>query len=273
MKTKIYNAEGKQGKEISLPSFFSERVREDLIQKIVEAKKVWQPYAPSPVAGNQYSASGKLKHHRKVWKSQYGRGMSRVPRKTMSVRGSQFNWVGATVPNTRGGRRAHPPKVMSMVGLSKINKKELLKAFISSISASANEKYIKKRYETLREEKIGDVPYVVESKITDLKAKDLMNSLKNILGEKVYDVSIKKKKIRAGIGKLRGRKHKTSAGMIMVLANEEKLKNSRFEIKKVSELSVVDLAKGGPGRIVVYTENAIKDLENKIKGIAKEEKK
>lgn len=273
MKTKIYNKEGKQGKEISLPVFFSERVREDLIQKIVESKKVWQPYAPSPVAGNQYSASGKLKHHRKVWKSQYGRGMSRIPRKTMSVRGSQFNWVGATVPNTRGGRRAHPPKVMSRMGLLRINKKELMKAFISAISATANEKYIKKKYDSLKEEKIGNVPYVVESKITELKTKNLMNVLKEILGEKVYDVSIKKKKVRAGLGKLRGRKHRSSAGMIMVIGNEEKLKNSRFEVKKVNDLGVVDLAKGGPGRIVVYTEKAIKDLEDKINGSPKEEKK
>lgn len=222
MKTKIYTVEGKSGKDISLPSFFSEKVREDLIQKIVEAKKVWQPYAPSPVAGNQYSASGKLKHHRKVWKSQYGRGMSRVPRKTMSVRGSQFNWVGATVPNTRGGRRAHPPKVMSMIGLSKINKKELLKAFISALSATANEKWIKKKYETLSGEKLEKTPYIIESKLTELKTKDLLNSLKKILGEKVYEVSIKKKSIRAGIGKLRGRKHKSNAGMIMVIGKDRK---------------------------------------------------
>ena len=114
-KANILNIDGKKVKEIELPKCFSQPIREDIVAKVVEIKKQKQPYGPSPVGGKQSSASGKIVHRRHVWKSGYGRGQSRIPRKTMSRRGTQFNWVGAEVPNTRGGRRAHPPKAASMI--------------------------------------------------------------------------------------------------------------------------------------------------------------
>ena len=265
MKAKLYTIDGKQGKEISLPNFFSETIREDLIQKIIEAKKLKQPYGPSREAGNSYSASGKMIHQRKVWKSQYGRGMSRVPRKIMSVRGSQFNWVGATVPNTRGGRRAHPPKILSMLGFARINKKELKLALISALSATISGKWIARRYASLKDKKIDNLPLIVESKFIDLKTKDLLISLKKILGNDLFNLAIQKKTVRAGKGKLRGRKYKSNLGMLMVVGNKEMLKVSAFDIVKADKVGVVDLADGGVGRLTVYTEAAIKDLETKFK--------
>ncbi|MBT4376362.1 50S ribosomal protein L4 [archaeon] len=264
----LLSVDGKKKSTINLPKCFSEIVRESLIQKIIEAKKVTQPYGPSPVAGNQYSASGVLKHHRKVWKSQYGRGMSRIPRKTMSRKGSQFNWVGATVPNTRGGRRAHPPKSMSMINNARVNKRELRLAIISAISASANAKYLIKRYDTLKGQKIENVPFVVESKLVSLKTKDLIKSLQNILGNLFY-LAEKKKSIRNGIGKLRGRKYKKNLGLLIVLGNDEKLKSSLFDVQTVGKLGINDLANGGAGRLVVYTEKAIKDLQTKFATVPK----
>ena len=265
MKTKLYTADGKQGKEMTLPSFFSTRVREDLIQKIIEAKKQIQPYAPSAVAGNQYSASGKLNHKRHVWKSQYGRGMSRIPRKKMSRRGTQFNWVGATVPNTRGGRRAHPPKAISMINTNKINKKEMKLALQSALAATVQEKYLTKRYETLANEKITNLPFIVEAKFLGLKTKEMVKTLKTMFGEALSKVKKKKKSIRAGIGKLRGRKYKKSLGVLIVVGNEEKLKVKEFDVVNANKLSINDLANGGAGRLTIYTENAIKDLEAKFK--------
>jgi large subunit ribosomal protein L4e len=265
MKTKIYSIDGNKGKEITLPDAFQKIVREELIQRIIEAKKVKQPYSPKPGAGMEYSASGKLKHHRKVWKSQYGRGMSRVPRKIMTRRGSQFNWVGADVPNTRGGRRAHPPKIASMFVRKSINKKELKLALESAISATALSKWIVKRYSSLTDEKIVNVPYVVESKFVELKSKELISSLKKILGEELFKISIIKKEIRSGRGKLRGRKYKRNLGLLIVLGNDEKLKTNSFDIILANQLSVNNLAVGGPGRLTIYTENAIKDLGEKFK--------
>ena len=106
MKSKILDIHGKEKGSIELPKAFSETVREDIIAKVIEARKTRQPYSPSPVGGKQHAASGKIQHTRHVWKSMQGRGISKVPRKIMSRRGTQFNWVGAEIPNAVGGRRA-----------------------------------------------------------------------------------------------------------------------------------------------------------------------
>ncbi len=258
MKINILNIEGKKIKEIDLPKCFSREIRKDIIAKVLEIKKNKQPYSPSPVAGKQHSASGKIVHRRHVWKSGYGRGSSRVPRKIMSRRGSQFNWVGAEVSAMRGGRRAHPPKVLSMLNTLKINKKELKIALDSAISATANEKEVVRKYKSVSE--IKNLPFVIEGKIISLKTKDILASLKKILGETLFNVSVRKKIVRAGKGKLRGRKYKSNTGMILVIGDKEKLKTNAFEIKNVKNLGVVDLARGGPGRLTMYTENAIKEL-------------
>jgi len=262
-KLQILNIEGKKIKEINMPEFFSVPVREDLICKVLETKKTQQPYGVSPVAGKQHSAKGKIVHRRHVWRSGYGRGNSRVPKKIFSQKGSQFNWEAAEVPQARGGMRAHPPKPISMINTKKINKKELKLAFKSALSATANPKEVLKKYARLENKKIENLPLVVESKLVSLKVKGLMKSLKKILGD-LYCVAIPKKSVRAGKGKMRGRKYKKNAGMLFVVGKNEKLKTKTIDVKNAENLSVLDLAKGGQGRLVVYTENAVQELKNKL---------
>ncbi len=264
MKSDILDINGKKIKTIELPSSFSKDIKEDLIQRVLEAKKHKQPYAPYFMAGKQHSASGRVVHRRHVWRSGYGKGMSRIPRKTMSRRGSQFNWIGAEISSTVGGRRAHPPKVLSMMNKGKINKKEMKIAFESALSATANEKMISGRYERLRGQKITGVPFVVESKISSLKTKEFIESLKKILGEKLFEAGIKIKNIRSGRGKRRGRKYKSNAGALIVLGKGEKIKAQVLDFKTVDTLGVTDLAIGGPGRLTIYTEKAINDLREKL---------
>jgi len=266
-KVNILDINGEKINEINLPGCFSEKPREEIIAKVLETKKTKQPYSPSIIAGKQHSAKGKIKHRRHVWRSGYGRGISRVPRKIMSGRGSQFNWEAAEVPQAKGGIRTHPPKILSMINTKKINKKELKTAFESAISATANEKKITDRYERLKNKKIENLknlPIVVESKITTLKVKDLIASLKKILGKELFEIALRKKTVRAGKGKLRGRKYKGNAGLLFVTGRDEELNTNILDIKNTKDLSVVDLAKGGPGRLTVYTEQAIKDIENKF---------
>jgi large subunit ribosomal protein L4e len=258
MKTKISTIGGKIKEEINLPKCFNAPIREDIVQKFLETKKNQQPYGPNPLAGN-YSASGKINHRRHVWKSQYGRGISRIPRKIFSRRGSQFNWEGADIPSTRGGRRAHPPKAISRINTKKMNKKEIKIAFESALSATADKKLVEKRYERIK--KIDkDIPFIIDSKIIKLKTKELLKNLESILGKTLFDIAKKEKKIRAGIGKLRGRKYKKSAGVLIVIGENEKLKTKIFDVENAKTLSVSDLAKGGLGRLVIYTEDAIKYL-------------
>ena len=263
MKANILNISGEKVRQIELPKVFNEKVREDIVGKILEAKKSKQPYAPSLVAGKQHSAKGKLHHLRHVWKTLYGKGISRAPRKIMSRRGSQFNWEATEAPYARGGMRAHPPKVIGMINTRKINKKELSLALASAISATANEKYVTGKYNRLENEKVADLPLVVEGKLTSLKTKEMLESLRKILGEKLFDIAIKKKAIRAGKGKMRGRKYKKNAGLLLVVGDKEKLKTNAFDVKNVKNLSIIDLAQGGLGRLTMYTENAIKEMEKK----------
>lgn len=256
-KTKIISIDGKQGKEIELPKEFDAFVREDIVQKVLEAKKKQQPYAPSPIAG-QKSARGKIKHLRHVWKSGYGRGASRVPRKIFSRRGSQFNWEAAEIPSAKGGIRAHPPKVPGMINTKKINKKELAMALASALSATGKEKFVVKKYKNIG--KVENLPIVVEDKFAKLKAKEIKTALQKILGEELVEIAVKKKSLNSGRGKRRGRKYKRSAGMLLVIGDKENLKTKLFDVQKVKMLGVKDLAQGGLGRLVVYTENAIKEI-------------
>ncbi len=265
MKAKILDIQGKEKETIELPKCFSQKIREDIIAKVLEVKKTQQPYSPSPVAGKQHSASGKWVHRRHVWKSQYGKGWSRIPRKIMSRRGSQFTQQGAEISSVRGGRRAHPPKILSMINTKKINKKELKMALISAISATANSKEITKKYGRLNDKKIEKLPLIVESKIVSLKTKDLISSLKKILGKTLFELALQKKSVRSGKGKLRGRKYKKNAGLLLVTGEKEKLKTNSFEIKNAKNLGVTDLAKGRPGRLTLYTEQSIKELGEKLK--------
>ena len=266
MKANILSVEGKKLKEMELPKCFSSEIREDIVSRILEAKKIRQPYSPSPLAGNQYSASGKLIHTRNVWKSQYKRGMSRIPRKIMSRKGSQFVWIGATVPSTVGGRRAHPPKITEMINRKKINKKEMTIALKSAISATANKNEIKKKYSSLKNGEIKNLPLVVEGKFVSLKAKQIMESLKKILEGNLFEIAVRKKSVRRGKGKMRGRKYKENAGALIVLGKNEKIKTGLIQTANVKNLSIKNLAEGGQGRLVIYTENAINDLNEKYNG-------
>ena len=265
MKTKILDINGKEKGSIELPDFFSEKIREDIVAKVLEATKMKQPYGPSPVAGKQNSASGNIQHTRNVWKTMQGKGISRVPRKIMSRRGSQFNWVGAEIPNARGGRRAHPPKIESMINTKKINKKELEVALRSALSATANEKIVSEKYERLNGKKLVGLPFIVEPKLLSLKIKELVLSLEKILGKDLFEVALKKRKVRSGIGKLRGRKYKKNAGLLLVIGDKEKLKTNIIDVKMVKSLNVTDLAAGGAGRLTIYTEQAVKELGERIK--------
>lgn len=266
MKTNLFDIHGNKKSQIEAPKFFSEKIREDLITKIIETKKDIQPYAPAEMAGKRYSARGKLHHRRHVWKNLYGRGMSRVPRKVFSRRGSQFSWAGASSPNTKGGVRAHPPRVEHWNKFKKINKKEMEIAFISALSASASSKLILKRYSNLNNEKVENLPLIVESGISKLKTKELITSIKKILGENLFNVAIIKKTIRAGKGKLRGRKYKNNSGLLIVIGKEDKIKTGAFDVVNAKNLSINDLALGGLGRLVIYTENAIKEIGNRLNG-------
>jgi len=261
MKTKLFDKSGKETGSVELPKSFSSKIRTDVLLKVFESQRGihMMSYGSKPGAGAAYSASGILKHKRHDWKSTYGKGISRIPRKIMSRHGASFNWIGATVSNTRGGRRPHAPKAEKNL-FRKINKKELKIAFNSAFAGTVDKESLEKKYGR------GTLSgFVFDGKILELKTKEFLEVMKKVFGES-YGKILKKKSIRAGRGKMRGRKYKSNAGLLFVLSNEEEMKRKGIDVVRVRDLSIKNLSPNGvPGRIVCYTKNAIKEIGESFK--------
>ena len=260
IKTTLFTKTGSKKSEITLPEIFDIKPRQDIVSKYFELDKFIQPYSSDPEAGKKQSASGTISHKRHDWKGHYGRGISRIPRKTMWRRGTQFFWIGAEAPGTRGGRKAHPPKGIGVE--KKINKKEIKLAMNSAFAATANKEFILDRYSSLNEIELA--PTVIES--LPQKTKELVSTLKKIYGP-VFSLILKKKTVRPGKGKVRGRKYKSNAGLLIVTGKNEKAKFSGIDIKSLNNISISDLYP--LGRITLYTQKAIEELGEKPKEGAK----
>jgi large subunit ribosomal protein L4e len=261
MKAKILDKTGKEKGQMELPENFSSFVRGDLVLKVFESQKRKVPFGNFEEAGKRHSASGIIRRKRHSWKVSYGKGISRTPRKIMSRDGVSFNWVGAEVANTRGGRRAHPPKSWENQ-FRKVNKKELNIALNSALAGTINKNLIEKKYNQKIE---NNLPVVFSSDILAIKTKDFLETLKKVFGnsfEKVLQV----KRVRAGNGKARGRKYKRSAGLLFVLGEKEEMKRKGIDVVKANELTIKDLAPNGvPGRFAAFTETAIKEIGEKFR--------
>lgn len=256
MKTALYDIQGNKSSEIELPQLFETQLREDIIGKYFEAEKFefMHPYSTYAEAGKRHSASGTISHRRHKWKGHYGKGISRVPRKKLWRRGSQFYWIGAEVSQTRGGRVAHPPSLIKRI--RKINKKEKTFAFNSALASTFSQNAISSRYSSLSDIKISSA--VIEA--LPKKTKEFLSALKNIFGDK-YSSLIKNKKVRAGIGKRRGRKYKSNAGILVVTGSKEMQRFKGINIKSVRQLSISDLYP--LGRIALYTKSSLEEMGGK----------
>lgn len=260
MKADILDMTGRKVKSVDLPKQFSEEYRPDIIRRaflaLMSHKR--QPYGAKEGAGMRYSAT--LSRRRNRYKGAYGKGISRVPRKILTRRGTQFRWVGAVMPGTVGGRRAHPPKSEKDFS-QKINVRERKKAIRSAIAATIIPDVVKARGHN-----VENVPIVIESKFESLtKTREVLNILNKIgLRKEMERVSVKK--VRAGKGKSRGRKYKTKKGPLLVVSDKCSLLNSSkslpgVDVVKVKDLNVELLAPGSdPGRLCVWTDKAIEFL-------------
>ena len=268
-KLQVLDLNGTKKGEITT-EIFDSPIRQDMVQKIVESEKVQQPFAPFLWQGMQTSASGNVKHNRHVWKTDRGKGLSRYPKKRMSDKGERFVWTAAVIPGAKGGRRAHPPKVLSRI--LKINKKEQIMGLLSALAMTASEEQIKKKYTTLTNVQLKvKLPIIIDAKALSVKSGDFFESLNKMLGNETFAVAIQDARVRAGIGKMRNRTYKKNAGLLLIIGNKEEKKISGIEVIKANELKLIDLAING-ARLVMFTEQAIKDLEGRINGKGEEKK-
>jgi large subunit ribosomal protein L4e len=254
LKSKLFSQSGELKSEIELPKVFSSKIRQDMVMKYLEVEKfkLRQPYSNFEEAGKRHSASGTISHKRHEWKGHYGKGISRAPRKTMWRRGTQFYWVGAEVSNARGGRIAHNPT--GIYSSRKINKKEINQAMSSALAATANKEIISSRYSSIS--KIEVSAPVIES--LPSKTQELVSSIKKIFGDEAP--LLRKKAIRSGKGKKRGRRFKSNAGLLIIASESENLKSKIVEIKSYNQINIKDLYP--LGRLTLYTKKALEELQN-----------
>ncbi len=261
MKLKVFDKEKNQTEEIDLPSQFKEELRPDLIRRSVLSRqsKTRQKYGAKPEAGKRPSV--RISKRRHDYRTCYGYGISRVPRKIFSRQGRRMNWEGAFAPGTRGGRKAHPPKA-EKIFIKNINKKEGKKALRSAIAATINKDIVKERGHFIPD----NFPFLLDKNFEDLnKTKDVKQAL-NKLGFSKELQRIKEKKIRAGKGKIRGRKYRTKKGPLIVVGENSKIEKAAKNIQgidaiNVKKLNIELLAPGAvPGRATLWTKNALEIL-------------
>jgi len=259
---KIIDIDGKEAGSKKLPIQFSEPINPDIIKRAVLAIRSHNihPRGADPMAGEKSVA--KLSRRRRDYKSSYGHGISRAPRKIISRRGMRINWIGAFAPGTRGGRRAHPPKASKIWG-QKINTKENRKAIRSALAASLTKDVV-----IARGHKIPDnYPFFISNNFESLKKTGEVIKALVILGLTAELERSSKKNVRAGRGKMRGRKYQRAKGPLIVVSDKCDLLKSARNISGVDIVSVKSvnselLAPGTvPGRLTLFTAASIDRLE------------
>ena len=260
MKTTIIDIKAQKKQEITLPKVFSSEYRPDLIKRAVLAIQSHkrQPSGTDPLAGHRTSAA----YH----------GVRTGPHHMMNTETARMKRIHGGPPNlsmtarfvaqSTKGRLAHPPKI-EKIWKQKINKKERLLAIKSAIAATVLKEVVAKRGHMID----GiELPIVVEDNVQDFKKTKEVKDFLEKVGLKTEIEKSKDKKIRAGKGKMRGRKYKKKKSVLFVVTEDKgiskALKNipgSDFAI--VNNLNAELLAPGThAGRLTIWSESAIKKL-------------
>ncbi len=256
----LMSLENKKTGSIELPKVFAEEIDPELVRRayLTEESKKFQLKYTDPLAGKRKAAE--LTKRRRSYKTVYG-GRTRTPKKTMSHIGTSFSYVGAVAPNTVGGRQAHPPRAEKVL-VKKMNKKEMVLAIRSAIAASAVKELVS-RFHSVAE--LASFPLVLEDTINQLsKTKDAKKALAGVgLGGELERIG--ERRLRAGKGKLRGRRYKIRLGPLLVTTDDSKItraaRNLNVTVKKVDGLSIADVSHAGePGRLIIWTKGAIEAL-------------
>lgn len=245
----LYDIAGKIAGTVDLPPVFASDVRTDLIRRAVTAFAAnrRQPYGAAPRAGMRHSVrwSGK------------GQGVSRVPR----IRGTM---IGAQAPGTVGGRPAHPPVVDRIWG-KKVNEKERRKARNAALAAVRDAHLVSARGHRFSPK--VTVPVVVEDAVEGIETTSEAVEFLEAVG--VYEDVVRAKEgthIRAGRGKMRGRRYRQPRGPLIVVQDVAKARQGfgnlpGIEFATPAGLNAEILAPGGdPGRLTIIAAGALEAL-------------
>ncbi|KAG0129580.1 ribosomal protein L4 domain-containing protein [Tuber indicum] len=256
----IHGADGTPcGSTATLPSVFKAPIRPDIVQQVHTgmAKNKRQPYAVSEKAGHQTSAES--------WGT--GRAVARIPR--VSGGGTHRAGQAAFGNQCRSGRMFAPTKVWRKWHV-KINLGQKRFATASALAASAAAPLVQARGHRIST--VPELPLVIaDSAFADMsKTRAAVELLKSVGAYQDVTKASKSRKIRAGKGKLRGRRHRQRRGPLVIINPTDEnaqsvVKSFRnipgVETASVTSLNLLQLAPGGHlGRFVVWTESAFNAL-------------
>lgn len=248
MNATVRNLDGSDAGEVELPEVFETHYRPDLIKRAVQAAQAnrQQDYGADEFAGLRTPAESQGS----------GRGMAHVPRQ---------EGQGRRVPQAVKGRPAHPPKAEKDRGLD-INTKERKLAVRSAIAATTDAERVAERGHDFDDDL--ELPLVVSDEFEELlKTKEVVSFLEAVGAHADIERADDGKKVRAGRGTTRGRKHKEPSSVLFV-TSEEPSKAARnlagVTVATAANVSAEDLAPGThPGRLTVWTESALEEVANR----------
>lgn len=248
MNATVRDLDGDDAGEVELPDVFATPYRPDLIKRAVLAA---QANRTQDAGTDEYAG---LRTPAESFGS--GRGLAHVPRQNGRAR---------KVPQTVGGRPAHPPKVETDRGLD-INAKERKHAVRSAIAATADGDLVRERGHDFDDD--VEVPLVVDDEFEGLvKTKEAVAVLEALGVYADVERADAGKKIRAGRGTTRGRRYKQPKSILVVTSEEPSLAARNLagvDVATAAEVNAEDLAPGTrAGRLTLWTESAIAEVADR----------
>lgn len=241
--------------QVQMPSVLLAPIRPDIVQFVHTnmRKNARQAYAVKPMAGHGHSAHS--------WGT--GRAVSRIPR--VSGSGNGRSGQAAFGNMCRKGHMFAPTKIWRKWH-RKINTNQKRYAVASALAASALPALVMARGH--RVGKVAEVPLVLDARVESLKkTKDAIQVLKAVNAWADVLKVKRTKKLRAGKGKLRDRRHVQRKGPLVVYNNDEGIVKAMrnlpgVELCQVERLNLLQLAPGAHlGRFIIWTAPAFARLD------------
>ncbi|KAF8466833.1 ribosomal protein L4 domain-containing protein [Gautieria morchelliformis] len=251
----VRTGSGEASTSLTLPAVFTAPIRLDVVQQVHKsiAKNKRQPYAVSVKAGHQTSAES--------WGT--GRAVARIPR--VGGGGTHRSGQAAFGNMCRGGRMFAPTKIWRKWHV-KVNQNQRRFAVVSALAASALPSLVLARGHRIEE--VDEVPLVVPTSTEGLtKTKEAVELLKGLRAYRDVAKVSNSRKLRAGVGKMRNRRHRQRRGPLIVYNEDNGIVKAfrnlpGVEICQVTRLNLLQLAPGGHlGRFVIWTEGAFARLD------------
>jgi large subunit ribosomal protein L4e len=250
-----------------MPSVFLAPIRPDIVQFVHTnmRKNARQAYAVK----KRINEAG-MNHSAVSWGT--GRAVSRIPR--VSGGGTSRAGQAAFGNMCRKGRMFNPTRTWRKWH-RKINTNQKRYAVASALAASALPSLVMARGHKVMG--CAEIPLVVDNAHEALQqTKKAIEALKAV---GAYDDVLKakeSKKMRAGKGKMRNRRHVQRRGPLVVYKNDSGIVQAMrnlpgIELADVSRLNLLQLAPGGHmGRFIVWTQGAFEALNGIYGSVSRE---